>query len=825
MRSTRLRSKATHRSVWPFEPSLLARAAALVCAGTFSLTTSSLAQAQAVDQTNTAANSASTQEDEATLGTVVVTSQKRAEKKQEIPVPITALSGNAIKDGNVRLSTDVERLAPSLSGQGGGRTAKPRWFLRGIGTNDPNATIEAPIAVYVDDVVVGLTRLQSFPLFDLERVEVLSGPQGTLWGKNNTGGALHFVSKRPTFAPDGYGRLTFGNYKNRITEAAVSGAVKEEVLAARVSVYNETYDGWANNVLTNESGPRLKDFNARVQFLAYPTENLEAHLILGLRNVDTSNTPSYPVGGRNAPGSAVTITNPNGTITQGQTPSQISAGGGYVPPYGSDPNVYSPFYAAADTGNQSQSRDSATFKLNYNLSGTTLTSVTGWTNGTGDSLGGVSVPLNTTLARQSVKTSDAFRQFTQEFRVTSPADKPLSWILGAYYYKLTADAKTATARFANGGSNTIATNRDNYSEAFWDQEATSTALFGNLKFKLTEKAAVSGGLRVTREKKTITEDALSVGDSAANAGVVNFASESGWYLPGGITGSGNRTPLKLSATESWTNTTFDLTPEYRFNSNNLGYLRVATGFRSGGFNQTITQPTGGTPFINVLKPETLTNFELGSKSTLWDGRLIFNAALFHYDLKNIQLNIQQSVVNAGGVVVTSASGQSDGVIDGLELETDALVTRNWRVGGQLGLIRSKYKNFDYEVGGVKLNASGNEFYRTPKVQFRINTDYTVNFSESSGKLVLGTDWSYRSKIFHNATVQNDPSQETPGYWIGNVRASYRGPKEKWDLTFYVNNVTDKNVPFLRQIVNNTNGAYPVSVGAPRTIGLQLGYKI
>ena len=129
------------------------------------------------------------------------------------------------------------------------------------------------------------------------------------------------------------------------------------------------------------------------------------------------------------------------------------------------------------------------------------------------------------------------------------------------------------------------------------------------------------------------------------------------------------------------------------------------------------------------------------------------------------------------------------------------------------------------MGGVKLNASGNEFYRTPKVQFRINTDYTVNFSESSGKLVLGTDWSYRSKIFHNATVQNDPSQETPGYWIGNVRASYRGPKDKWDLTFYVNNVTDKNVPFLRQIVNNTNGAYPVSVGAPRTIGLQLGYKI
>ncbi len=823
MSSTNRRAERTgHGAPAPLQRRPLAQALSLAFATTFLFNAPSRAQTAPAD-----AGAAEQQQrpatDDTVLGTVVVTSQKRSEKIQEVPVPITAIGGNTVKDANIRLSTDVERLAPSLSGQGGGRTAKPRWFLRGIGTNDPNATIEAPIAVYVDEVVVGLTRLQSFPLFDLDRVEVLSGPQGTLWGKNNTGGALHFVSKRPTFAPDGYGRLTLGNYNSRIVEAAVGGAVKEEVLAARVSVYNESYDGWARNILTGEDGPRLKDFNARVQFLAYPTPDLEAHLILGLRQVDAANTPAYPVGGRNAPGSAVTITNPGGRITQGQTAAQIAAGSGYVPPYGGDPNVYSDFWGGADGA--SQDRNSATFKLNYNLGGTTLTSVTGWSDGTGSSLSGVGVPLNTTLARQSIQTSDSFRQFTQEFRVASPAQQKVSWILGAYYYKLTADAKTATARFANGGSNTISTNRDNYSEAFWDQEATSTAIFGNLKFKATDKAAVGAGLRVTRERKTITEDALNVGDTAANAGVVNYASESGWYLPGAISGSGSFTPLQLSASQSWTNTTFDLTPEYRFDRNHLAYLRIATGFRSGGFNQTITQPTGGTPFINVLKPEKLTNIEVGTKSTLWDGRLVFNASAFHYDLKNTQLNIQQSVVNAAGLVVTSASGQSDGVIRGLELEADALVARNWRVGAQLGLIHSEYKNFDYEVGGVKLNASGNTFYRTPKVQFRVNTDYTVNVGDSGDRLVLGTDWSYRSKIYHNATVQNDPLQETPAYWIGNLRASYRAPKDKWDLTFFVNNVTDKNVPFLRQIVNATNGTYTTSVGAPRTVGLQLGYRL
>jgi len=808
---------------WPDKPlneHRLARALSLAFASTLWFA----APANAQQQANTGdTKSQSKSEDGQVLETLVVTSQKRSENIQEVPVPITAHGGNTVKDDNIRLSTDVERLAPSLSGQGGGRTAKPRWSLRGIGTNDPNATIEAPIAVYTDEVVVGLTRLQSFPLFDLERVEVLSGPQGTLWGKNNTGGALHFVSKQPTFEPDGYGRFTLGNFNNRIVEAAFSNAIKDEVLAARVSIYNESYDGWAKNILTGEDGPKLTDTNARIQLLAFPTANLEAHLILGLRQVDSSNTPSYPVGGHNATGSAVTITNPNGIITQGQTAAQIAAGGGYAPPYGSEPDVYSDFWGGA--GNATQDRKSATLKLNYSLGAYTLSSITGWTSGTGSSLSGVGVPLNTTLARSASVGSDSYQQFTQEIRIASPAEQKLSWILGAYHYKLNADALSIGARFANGGSTAVSTNRENYTQAYWDQDATSDALFGNLKFKVTDKTAVGAGLRFTKEKKTITEQALNVSDTAANTGIVNFSSENGWYLPGGVTGTGNRTPLQLTDSQEWSNTTFDLTPEYRFSPNQLAYLRIATGFRSGGFNQTITQPSGGTPYINVLKPETLSNIEVGSKSTLLDGRVVFNTSAFHYDLKNIQLNIQQSVVNAAGIVVTSASGQSDGVIDGLELEADALLSKTWRVGSQVSLIRAKYKNFDYDVGGVKLNADGNEFYRTPRVQFRVNSDYTVHFKEGGNKLVLGTDWSYRSKIYHNATVQNDPLQETPAYWIGNVRASYKGPKDKWDVTLFVNNVTDKNLPFLRQIVNATNGAYPVSVGSPRTLGLQLGYKL
>src|SRR5690606_20707885 len=152
--------------------------------------------------------------------------------------------------------------------------------------NDPNQNQDGPLSIYVDEVVIGLQNLQSFPLFDLERVEVLRGPQGTLWGKNNTGGALHFISKAPSFDTSGYAKLGYGRYGNRTAEGAVGGALIEEKLAGRASINYEEQDGWARNIINNEDGPQFKDFSARYQLLANISENFDAHLILNTRDVD-----------------------------------------------------------------------------------------------------------------------------------------------------------------------------------------------------------------------------------------------------------------------------------------------------------------------------------------------------------------------------------------------------------------------------------------------------------------------------------------------------------------------------------------------------------
>lgn len=723
------------------------------------------------------------------LGSVVVTSQKREEKIADVPLPITAITGAAILEKNITTSADIERLAPNLSAQSsGGRASKPRWFLRGIGTNDPNANNEGPLGIYVDEVVVGLQGNQNFPIFDLERVEVLRGPQGTLWGKNNTGGAIHFVSKKPTIDKEGYAKLGVGNYGSRIVEGAFGGAIQDEVLAARTSFYYEKNDGWQKNLASGENGPGLRDFAGRFQIQANPTADLEALLSLRIRQRDGGNTPTNLVGATSVGG--VTTPNPNGAITQG--------GGSFVPPYGANPTNTSEYWAG--DGYNKLDTNGATLRVNWQLGKLTLTSISAVDNSSGKNYSAVGIPPGTRLDQTSSRGSDSSRQITQELRLSSPKEQRLSWIVGAYYYNQDADSNSLGARFNN---------TEQYTESSWDQKSISTAVFGNARYTLTEKAAVALGLRYTRERKSIVETSLTANDNVAGNNVV-FNNPNAWWLPGGVSGGAVVPALQLASSAKWTKTTWDITPEYRFTEDVLGYARVATGFRSGGFNQSIVNNV-----IRQTNPETITDYELGLKSSWLKGRLTANIAAFYYDIKNLQLNIQQIVP---GTTTTSTLGSSNGNITGIEFELEALPTDQLRIGAGLGLLKSRYTDFAYSVGPVQLDASGNEFYRTPRVSFRFDADYRVPLG-SSGDLLFGTDWSFRSHIFHNATVQNDPIQETPAFWNGNVRLTYRTANKKTQITAFVNNVTDQSNKVLSQIVN-TRGVYPTSFAPPRQYGVQ-----
>src|SRR5690606_17785041 len=194
------------------------------------------------------------------------------------------------------------------------------------------------------------------------------------------------------------------------------------------------------------------------------------------------------------------------------------------------------------------------------------------------------------------------------------------------------------------------------------------------------------GLRQTWEKKDITETNLSATDTGADPDVVNFDPGS-WWADGGVTGSGLSGLERLIKSASWKKTTWDITPEYRLSDDILLYGRIASGFRSGGFNQRIVRGA-----IIQTDPETLTDFELGAKTTWLGGRLNANAALFYYRIKDLQLNIQQQVP---GTTITSTAGSSDGNVKGFELEIEALPTDYWRLATSLGLLRTEYTDFEF----------------------------------------------------------------------------------------------------------------------------------
>jgi iron complex outermembrane receptor protein len=412
---------------------------------------------------------------------------------------------------------------------------------------------------------------------------------------------------------------------------------------------------------------------------------------------------------------------------------------------------------------------------------------------------------------------------TQELRLTSPQDQKISWILGGYYYDLTAYNRSRSARFdfpahrVNDPVYPAPANHRQYSLSSWDQDSESKAIFGNTRIRFTDDFSLILGLRQTWESKDITISSLTY-----NATHFNYESEGGWFLPGGIifTPSGlNRQATVRSKKNDWSEFTWDITPEYRFNDDLLGYVRIAKGFRSGGFNSSLNNGQ-----IYETDPEILIDYELGLKSTLLDGQLTLNTAVFHYDIENLALNIQRAFYNTTTETwTTSALGQSDGKVTGIELEVDALITSNWRANGSVGYLKSEYTNFLYNIGGAgPFDASGNSFYRTPEVSVRLGTDYTVQLSP--GNLILSTDWSYRCRIYHNATVQHDPRQETPGYWIGNVRLRYTPHSGNWEVAAYANNVLDEVSVYLRMIPNPNSGTQSTNFSQPRTYGLSATWR-
>ena len=738
---------------------------------------------------------------------IVVTAQHREEKLQDVPSAVSVLDKDLFSTGGVgRSANEVLGLVPNASA-GTQQHGRPRWWIRGVGAGQQQLDLSNPVGFYLDEVYLSNASATGLPLFDIERVEVLRGPQGTLWGKNTTGGAINVITKRPQLSPDkqdNYVKLEYGSYDDKIVEGAVGTAIIPDKLAARVSFRVDDRGGRFTNAFTGDKSNAIKDSVIRAQILAKPSDNLEAVLSFHYRKYDTQG------------GYWTTASYANSGVYRS----------GYVPSTNINTiNINTPEYS-------NNRQIGGNLHLDYHLGGgLTLTSITGYerfdTKGQNDS---DYTPLELSRGYTQAYSS----QWTQELRLTSPQKGRLTWIAGLYYFneKIHSDVYSATLPQAGVPSVQLANAPAlAYSVIDYGHKAESGAAYGSATFEVTDALKLTGGLRWSRETKTLdfTRNASPNGAAASWSNLAQW-----WSSYTGTFGGAGVIPL-THFRPTWDALTYDVTPSFKIDRNNLVYFKYAHGVKSGGFNTA----AAASPALIVVAPERLNSYEVGYKSSWLDGKLTANLTAFHYDYRNVQVNVVGPNPLVSGASVSYLQNVAKAHSDGVEFELNASPVEALKLNAAAGLLNTKFDDFQVINGGA--NYSGNQFVRAPHFTLNVGASYTVPLAKA-GKIELEADARYQSHQYYYVNVQaaQDPGRSflgQNGYTLANARITWTAPNEHLSASVFVNNLLDTTYinhalpAFTASSVAAVNSAPASAVlgdivqyGDPRTWGASLIYR-
>ncbi|SDK10575.1 iron complex outermembrane recepter protein [Methylophilus rhizosphaerae] len=711
------------------------------------------------------------QAQDSSLGSVTVTANRRKENAQKIATPITVLKGKDLLDQGVgRSAQEVFNYVPNATAVGQ-QHGRPRWWIRGIGAGQQQQDLASPIGFYLDEVYISNTNATGFPLFDLERVEVLRGPQGTKYGKNTTGGAVNIISQKPSLKEgktDDYVKAEYGTFNDKIIQGGVNIPLVDDRLGARISFYNEDTDGRFRNQFKGTKDGGLQDGALRGQLLGKISDDFEALLNVHYRKYKTdgaiTNTNSYRA---------------DGVLRANYRPS----------------TDYDDVSTNADNWTDS-SQTGANLNLKWNVGKYALTSITGFEGFKNE---GLSDGDNSPLELSRSHTDSQSRQVSQEFRITSPREDQWNWLGGVHLFKETIDlasqnAKLPAGQVANSSpadSGTAVT----YNETDLKHETTSFSLFGNTTYNWTDAFATSAGLSWSHEKKDYDLNRRGTSNTGVNGSFSNlaqwwnsFTPSGAGFTPAGTLGSGT---FSTSDSATWNRWSYDFTPEYKITPTDRVFFKYAHGIKSGGFNTAATNLAA----VNEVKPEQLDSYELGYKSEWLAGRLNFNATAFYYDYKDVQVNVVGFNVLAGQTVSYLQNVDSAKTY-GLELEVQALPTNDWFINGSLGLLSTKYE--DAEILNNGGNFDGNHLVRSPNVTANILSTYTFHV-DNGAKVVVGGDARFLSKQYYYVTPQGVDDNgvyrsglEQGAFTIVNARISYITAGNKYTVTAYANNLFDKH---------------------------------
>ena len=710
-------------------------------------------------------------EDSYVLEEITVTAQKRAESVQEVPIAISAMSANFIQDVGAQDINDLGIHTPGLETRVTQPT-QPRFSIRGIATNDFGIGADPAVAVYVDGVYSGRSGASLTAFQDIERVEVLKGPQGTLFGKNAAAGAIHLISKKPSNEFEAKLGMNMGNYNKQKFEAMVNIPLSDD-LALRMNVMDNNRDGYRENRF---NGEKLSDENnggARASLLWKVSEDTQI-----LAQVDYSNLDQNA-----AVDSSLLFGDAYGDTQLDVTPQEtLDLWGASVTIESDFDNVLLSSITAIKRFESNNLRDE---------DGTDLFTSTG----------GV-VPLYFTTENVEENTF-----FSQEFRLTSLAEDEVRWNLGLMYSREHGKQDTRTV-LANGIINAIIGPFLPPSELFPEQASgdlvsTSAALYGDMTYSLTDQLNLTAGVRYTRDNK-----------------------EYELTSPYNLYGFGIIFPVAADALEmddSWSNVSSRVVVDYAFAEDAMVYLSYATGYKAGGFNSTQV----ALPFDE----EQVSNIEMGLKSSWLDSHLRFNASLYSYVYEDLQEYAEIPDANTGITQLIIRNQDAEG--QGLEFDVTWAATEHLTLSANYNYLDTEVTEFQLLGAETAVDdRTGKPLTNAAEETYNLGAEYVV-YLGAAGELSLRVDYSYvgdrdfpplhSADPVAQALVDQNIDQLKGAYDNINARITYRDASDHWQASLWGQNLTDEEYLYSLSQGSTTIGS-PSGIRAnPRFYGLDVSY--
>jgi iron complex outermembrane recepter protein len=704
----------------------------------------------------------------AELMEVVVTANKRSENLQNVPVSIAVASAVQLENAGVQDTASLSTVVSGLFMNDGITGLEPH--LRGVGATNQAAGAENSVVTYIDGVPMSSPGGSLLQLNNIAQVEVDKGPQGTLFGRNATGGVINITTKDPTQQFGGTTAVAYGNYNTIATDDYITGGITSGLAADLAIHYLNQGDGYGRNLYNGEDVQKAQDLSARTKWLFTPTEDDRLKVALDYEQTHNTVAPAYrPTYG--------TSTNwgPGIPLPTGQP--YVFTGG----PWDTDV-IYPASYGLKQGG--------ASVNYQHDFGAAIFTSISAYRQS--QTLYNWSVNPAPSLATLANETENE-HQFTQELQLASPDASTIKWVGGLFYLQAAAQYHP----FVLSGPASVPAPLDN---VIWDvtQPTYSAAIFGQMSAPVPKikNTNVTLGLRYTAERRELH-----------GSDAVTFEPATG--IPPIITPYDEH---KIFDKPTWR-----FSVDHHFADELTAYVSYNRGFNAGAYN---TLPPNPVP----VRPEVLDAYEIGLKSDLLDRRLRVNTAAFFYDYTDIQVGVVQA---ASTTLVNGAKAH----IYGIDLDAQALMTENLTVSATLELLHDEFRSFPnaqfnrplpIQDGGGNTqevgDAAGNKLPYTPSVTFNLSANYNVPFSY--GTMDFNVTYAYADSWFPSA----DNIVEAPHSNLVNAQIAWALLDNHTHLKLWARNLTNQAVPMILLEHGNPGGNTEEIDAPPRTYGVTAQYK-